>query len=178
MQIAKDRMRCIRECMGLPVPARDAANLDWTLIRSFLAVMREGTLTRAASALGLTQPTLGRHIRGIERMAGEPLFTRRGNRLNPTEAAQALFERGKDIEQAVVALGRAIVGTPDDMAGTVRITASMVLGVELLPRLLPGLLAAIPGLEVEVIARDTVDNLLRRDADRIRRLTPTVEDRG
>ncbi|OZA19021.1 MAG: LysR family transcriptional regulator, partial [Rhodobacterales bacterium 17-64-5] len=50
--------------------------LDWTLIRSFLAVAEAGSLSAAARATGISQPTLGRHIREAEAAPQIPLFTR------------------------------------------------------------------------------------------------------
>jgi hypothetical protein len=48
------------------------APLDWALLRSFVAVMRHGTLSAAAASIGQTQPTIGRHIRSLEAAIGEP----------------------------------------------------------------------------------------------------------
>ena len=47
---------------------------DWTLVRSFLAVIERGSLQGAARALGSSQPTLGRHVAELERQLGVPLF--------------------------------------------------------------------------------------------------------
>jgi DNA-binding transcriptional LysR family regulator len=61
-------------------------NLDpgWELYRSFLAVMREGSLSAAARALGMTQPSLGRHMRELESTLGAVLFARSPQGLTPT----------------------------------------------------------------------------------------------
>ena len=48
----------------------------WELYRSFLAVVREGSLSGAARQLGLTQPTVGRHVDALEQALGVGLFTR------------------------------------------------------------------------------------------------------
>ena len=60
---------------------------DWALYRSFLAVLREGSLSAAAASLKLTQPTLGRHIDSLEATLETPLFTRSRMGLAPTDAA-------------------------------------------------------------------------------------------
>lgn len=145
----------------------------WQLIRSFVAVMKAGTLTAAARLLGTTQPTVGRHVRELERLAGETYFLRRGNRLEPTDHAQAMFARALDVEGTVTALARELA-QPTRAQATVRLTTSMVFGTYLLPRLLPALLARAPGVEVEVIATDVVQDLYRRDADiAVRLIAPT-----
>jgi len=63
---------------------------DWHLYRSFLAVLKEGSLSRAARALGLTQPTLARHIEALETAVGFELFVRSPQGLVPTESALEL----------------------------------------------------------------------------------------
>ena len=82
-------------------------NLDWDLCRSFLAVLREGNLSRAARALKLTQPTIGRHIDDIEQVLGVALFTRSPRGLLPTEAALELQPHAQAMEAAADTLARA-----------------------------------------------------------------------
>ena len=48
---------------------------DWDALRTFIAVARDGSLSGAARQLGLTQPTVGRHIDALEVALGAPLFT-------------------------------------------------------------------------------------------------------
>jgi DNA-binding transcriptional LysR family regulator len=145
-------------------PAR-SPEADWKLVRAFLAVMQTGNLTRAALQLGTTQPTVGRQIRELERLSGEVYFLRRGNRLEPTERAEAMFARARGVEASVTGLARALARPADAETATVRITSSSIFGVELLPRLLAGLLEAAPGVTFELHATDEVHDLLRRDAD-------------
>ncbi|MBV9693463.1 MAG: LysR family transcriptional regulator, partial [Alphaproteobacteria bacterium] len=80
---------------------------DWDLYRSLLGVLREGSLSAAARELGLTQPTLGRHIDELERMLGRRLFTRSRHGLSPTRAALALLPHAEAMEAASAALRRA-----------------------------------------------------------------------
>ena len=47
---------------------------DWNLIRSFVAVVEQGSLTRAATTMGLSQPTLSRQIAELEKTVGAPLL--------------------------------------------------------------------------------------------------------
>ena len=147
---------------------------DWRLVRSFVAVMKAGTLTGAARALGTTQPTVGRHVRELERLAGETYFLRRGNRLEPTDHARAMLARAFDVEGAVTVLARELA-QPTRARATVRLTTSTTFGTHLVPRLLPGLLAAASGVEVEIAATDDVQDLHRRDADLAVRLVAPVQ---
>lgn len=61
-----------------------ASTIGWELYRSFLGVFREGSLSGAARQLGITQPTVGRHIAALETALGVVLFTRSPNGLLPT----------------------------------------------------------------------------------------------
>jgi DNA-binding transcriptional LysR family regulator len=147
---------------------------DWRLIRAFVAVMRTGTLTQAAAQIGATQPTLGRQIRELERRAGEPFFLRRGKRLEPTDRARHLYDQACDIEVAVTGLARAFAAPANDTRTSVRITTSVIFATVLLPKLLQSMLPALPGIDFEIAASDSIENLLRRDADiAIRFVRPT-----
>jgi DNA-binding transcriptional LysR family regulator len=137
---------------------------DWGLIRAFIEVVRTGTLSAAARNLGQTQPTLGRQIRKLEALCGEPLFLRTGRELAPTDRARSLYEAAGEIETEVTALARAFAAGARG-SGVVRITAAEVFAVHVLPGLIAPILAADPELEIEVLASDRVDNLVRRDAD-------------
>lgn len=140
---------------------------DWTLVRSFLAVMRRGSLSAAARSLSLTQPTLGRHVDELERGLGAPLFTRSPGGLLPTEQALALLAHAEAMEIAFAALVRAASAGGDaaQPQGTVRISASEVMGTFVLPSLLVPLRETFPRIVIEVALNNRTDDLLRRDAD-------------
>ena len=152
----------MRPCMDAGLGAEPA---DWALIRAFVEVVRTGTLSAAARNLGQTQPTLGRQIRRLEEICGEPLFLRRGRELAPTERARKLHAQASALEPEVTALARAFGAPATDGPGLVRITTSPVFAATVLPGLLPPILNADPGLSIDVIASDRLENLSRRDAD-------------
>ncbi len=142
-----------------------ARDPDWTLIRSFLAVLRGGSLSAAARRLRLAQPTLGRHIAALEEDLGQALFTRAPAGLVPTAAALAMRPMAEAMEQAAAALLRAAEGADDPARGTVRITASEVMGAQVLPPILADLQRRHPGLVLELALENRAGDLLRRDAD-------------
>lgn len=148
-----------------------AANLNWELYRTFLAVLDEGSLSGAARALGITQPTAGRHVEALEAAFGQPLFTRSQTGLLPTEAAMALRGYAESMRSTAAALERAAAGHGAGMNGTVRISASEVIGVEVLPPLIARLRRAHPGLVVELVATNRVQDLLQREVDIAVRMT-------
>lgn len=144
---------------------------DWSLCRSFLAILRDGSLSRAARRLGVTHPTIRRHLEEIEAGLGAPLFVRSPSGLAPTELALGLRDAAEAMEAAFERLQRAASATGDAVAGTVRITASEVIGTEVLPPMLARLRTAHPGLDFELDLTDDLADLLRRDADIALRMT-------
>lgn len=138
---------------------------DWDHFRSFLAVIREGSLSAAARALGLTQPTVGRHIDALEAIAGAPLFLRTQQGLLPTETALGMQPYAEAMAASAAALKRNTLARWDAPEGSVRISASEVVGIEILPPILAGLQAHYPKLDIELSVSDDVEDLLRQEAD-------------
>jgi DNA-binding transcriptional LysR family regulator len=143
--------------------------LSWDLYRTFLAVLEEGSLSGAARRLGLAQPTAGRHIEQLEKGLGTPLFLRAPQGLLPTAAALALRPYAVTLAATAAALLRAASSQGRDpqggLTGTVRISASDVIGVEVLPALLAPLRETHPHLVVELVLSNRIDNLLQGEAD-------------
>ena len=148
---------------------------DWSLYRSFLTVLRTGSLSAAARDDGLTQPTVGRHIDTLEQALGVALFTRSQQGLTPTEAALELQPYAESLEATAAALVRAAVGRAGTQ-GTVRITASEVVGAEVLPPILTQLRADHPEITLELVLSNRTEDLLQREADiAVRMVRPTQQ---
>lgn len=141
------------------------SRLDWNLYASFREVMHRGSLSAAARVLGLTQPTLGRHIAALEAGLGAALFTRSPQGLTPTSAALDLLPRVEEMHAAAEAAARAISGGPAGVTGVVRITASEMIGGVVLPPILADFRALHPGVVIELVLTNRNEDLLRRDAD-------------
>lgn len=150
---------------------------DWNLLKSFLGVLDHGSLSAASRALGTSQPTLGRHVSELEASLGVTLFERGRDGLTPTQAAFDIAEHARRVADAANAAALAAAGRATDVTGTVRITASEIVATYLLPALVADLLAGMPGLEVEIVPTNDIENLLRRDADiAIRMVQPAQLD--
>lgn len=149
----------------------------WDHYRSFLAVLRAGSLSGAARALGLTQPTLARHVDQLETaLGGARLFTRSPQGLAPTAAAARLASHAEVMAASAEAIERAAVGDEAALTGVVRVTASDVIGSEVLPAVLRDARALYPGLVFELVLSNEAADLLRRDADiAVRMLRPTQQ---
>ena len=152
------------------------SNIGWELYRSFLGVLREGSLSGAARALGITQPTAGRHVAALEKALGVVLFTRSQLGLMPTEVALALQTHAEAMESTAASLERAATSQGAGVRGVVRISASEVIGVEVLPPIVAQLREAHPALKVELVLTNRVQDLLRREADiAVRMVRPKQE---
>ena len=140
-------------------------SFDWSLVRSFLAVLDHGSLLAAARARKTSQPTLGRHIAELESQLGVVLFERTGRGLVPTATALQLADSARTMETGARDLAQRISGAHTQATGTVRITASVPVAVHLMPRVLTAMRQALPGIAVELVSSNQVSNLLRREAD-------------
>lgn len=142
-----------------------STDFDWRLVRSFLAVLDLGSLLAAARSLGVSQPTLGRHITELESQLASVLFERTGRGLLPTRTALQLAQGARQMQDGALQLSRTLAGTKSQASGTVRITASVPVAVQLLPPILLDLRLALPDIQIELVSSNQVSNLLRREAD-------------
>lgn len=140
-------------------------DIGWELWRSFLAVMKERSLSGAARKLGVSQPTIGRHIDQLETALGSGLFTRAQNGLTPTDLALTLQPQAEGMAAAAEAIMRTASGGADSETGVVRISATENMASEILPKILQPFLREHPGLEIEIEASNRNVDILRRDAD-------------
>lgn len=151
-------------------------DISWDFYRTFLAVLRLGSLSAAARELGLTQPTVGRHIDALEQAVGYQLFTRSQQGLLPTDPALALKPYAENLAATTAAMQRLASGEFGAIRGTVRISASDVVGVEVLPPILAALQDEHPGLELELSLSDSLEDLLKREADIAVRMTSPAQE--
>jgi DNA-binding transcriptional LysR family regulator len=143
-----------------------ATEPGWDLYRSFLAVLRLGSLSGAARSLGLTQPTVGRHMTQLQAsMGGRVLFTRSPSGLLPTAAAHDLRPHAEDMAAAAAAFARMGSANVEETSGIVRLAAADVVGVEVLPPMLSEFRQAYPNTAIELSLSNLMADLLRRDAD-------------
>jgi len=148
---------------------------DWERHRAFLAVLREGSLSGGARRLGLAQPTVRRRVADLERAVGVALFTRAPDGLIPTDAALNLKAHAEAMEIAAAAFARgATYGS--EVAGLVRVSASEVISVEILPPILADLRRRHPRLVVALSPNNRNEDLLRREADVAVRMVRPAQD--
>ncbi len=154
-----------------------AIRFDWNQARAFLATAEEGSLSAAARALDLTQPTLGRQVAALEAELGVTLFERVGRSLSLTESGRELLEHFRAMGEAAGRIALTASGQSQAVDGQVRITTTDMVGTYILPPMLKRLREVAPGIEIEIVASNEVRDLRRREADiAIRHVRPEQPD--
>lgn len=142
-----------------------SVNFDWNRARGFLVTAEEGSLSAAARALGMAQPTLGRQVAALERELGVALFERVGRGLALTPNGLELVEHVRAMGDAASRVSLAASGQSQSIEGAVCITATEVYAAFTLPPLIAELRRQAPGIIVEMVASNAVSDLRRREAD-------------
>ncbi len=162
----------MRICMG-----RRSINFDWNKARAFLVTAEEGSLSAAARALGMTQPTLGRQVASLEEELGVALFERGNRGLVLTQSGLALLEHVRNMGDAASQFSLSAQGQVESIEGDVCISATEAMAVYQLPAIVGDLRRAFPGINIELIATNSTSDLKRREADiAIRAFQPTQPD--
>ncbi|MET3131121.1 DNA-binding transcriptional LysR family regulator [Oxalobacteraceae bacterium GrIS 1.11] len=149
---------------------------SWEWYRTFLKVLEAGSLSAAGRAMGLTQPTVGRHIDNLETALGLKLFIRSFDGFAPTDAALELQPYAAGVAATTAALRRVASSHGTGVRGAVRLTASEVISVEVLPPILAALRKEHPALTIELVMSNRADDLLHREADIAVRMFQPVQD--
>jgi len=147
---------------------------DWNRARAFLVTAEEGSLSAAARALGMTQPTLGRQVTALEQELDVVLFERIGQRLALTPSGLELLEHVQAMGEAATHVSLTASGQSQNIEGSICITASEIHAAYLLPPIIDKLRRTEPGIDIELIASNSASNLGRREADiAVRSFRPT-----
>ncbi len=152
-------------------------DLDWSRLQSFAAVAEHGSLSAAARATGASQPTLSRHIAALEDEIGARLFDRTSEGLALTATGSAICASVSEMDTAAKRIDLIASGRSQEIAGSVRITASETFAAYALPPILTRLRSEEPRIAIELVASNESHNLLRREADiAVRMYRPTQTD--
>lgn len=154
-----------------------SVNFDWNHTRAFLVTAEEGTLSAAAKALGVTQPTLSRQVAALEAELGITLFERVGQRLVLTGSGAELLEHARSMGDTALQFSLAATGKSQQIEGSVVVSVGELDAVFRLPKIIAALRQEEPGIEIEVVVTNKTSDLKRREADiAIRNFRPTQND--
>jgi DNA-binding transcriptional LysR family regulator len=139
--------------------------MEWSDIRVFLQVVREGTMIAATGALRMDHSTISRRISRLEREAGVPLFERAGRRLALTAEGEKLASSAQKLESIILREVLNLSNERERIVGQVRIGTTEEFGAHYLAPRLAALTRAHPGLEIELVALPRSFSLATREVD-------------
>lgn len=142
-----------------------SVKFDWNRARAFLVTAEEGSLSAAARALGMAQPTLGRQVAALEEELGVALFDRIGRGLALTPSGLELIEHVRAMGDAAGRVSLTASGRSQSIEGTICITTTEVYAAFVLPAIVARLRRSAPNITVEIIASNAISDLRRREAD-------------
>jgi DNA-binding transcriptional LysR family regulator len=149
--------------------------MEWSDLRVFLAIAREGTLGAAARKLGQTQPTMGRRLQALEQAVGHKLFQRTRAGFVLTDEGAALLNHVERMEDEALAFQRQLTGQEKQLDGMLRITSSDWFAEYLLTPVIADFSMQHPRVVIELLSDSRFFSLSRREADLAFRITPFDE---
>jgi len=129
--------------------------MDLNALVAFVAVASEGSFSRAAANLYLTQPAISKRIAALEQELGAPVFDRIGRGIALTEAGRALLPRARDILQGVDACRRVVADLSGTVSGPLKIGTSHHIGLRRLPPFLRRFARAYPEVDLDIRFMDS-----------------------
>lgn len=151
--------------------------LDWNALKSFLIAAREGSFSKAAQHLGVTQPTLSRQVFQLEQALNITLFERFSSGLKLTEAGYHLLEYANPMELGAQQVSLAIAGLSGELDGEVTISVSEIDALFRMPNIIRHIRQQAPNIRLTVLVDNQVSDIKRREADiALRSFRPSEPD--
>lgn len=159
---------------------QNCSNMIWDDLKYVLALMRGGSLAKAARQLNVDKTTVSRRLASLEAALQTPLVERRGmGQIHLTEAGRKVAAQAEAMEDAVRRIKADLGDHPGGLAGRVRLTAVPILAHHLLLPAVDALNEIAPGLGIELLAEARDADVLEGDADIALRLSrPRVGGQG
>lgn len=151
-------------------------SLNWSDIRVFLAVYREGSTLAASRVLGVSQPTVARQIETLEHQLGLTLFERDTRGFRPTLVARDLLPQAEMLEASARNLEEAATKARKSNARPIRITAPNRNFSPIFTKILSDFRDEHPEIRFELISTYDILNLASGEADIAIRITPQITD--
>lgn len=145
--------------------------LNWDDIRYFLALCREGSVSRAGKALGVNHTTVARRIAALEDDLATRLFDRTRDGYSMTQAAENMYGKALEMESHALAIDRAMYGQDAELRGPLKLTVPYDFANRVVVPALPTFREQYPGIELELMTTTGLVDLAAREADIAVRLT-------
>ncbi len=143
----------------------NSIKFDWNRARALFVTVEEGSLSGAAKALNMSQPTLGRQISSLEKELGVSLFERVGRGYKITPIGTELYEHVKTMVEAANNISLVASSRSQSIEGRVTISATNAMSAYVLPALIHRLRQKEPGIQVELVSTNAISDLRKREAD-------------
>ena len=131
--------------------------MDMRTMQYYLAVVREGTISAAAEALHVAQPSLSRQMKELELELGVSLFERGNRRIALTEEGRVLRRRAEEMVRLMQMTKDEIAQIKNRISGTVRIGAGESASFHYLARAAAGIAGEHPEIRFHITSGDTQD---------------------
>ena len=138
--------------------------MELRVLQYFLAVTREKSISGAANALHLSQPTLSRQLKDLEEKLGKQLFIRGSRKIELTDEGRILKKRAEEIVSLVNKTENEIAVSDDHIAGDVFIGAGETVGVRTLTKAAKQVRESYPDTHFHIISGDRTDVIERLDS--------------
>ncbi|POR55752.1 LysR family transcriptional regulator [Paraburkholderia eburnea] len=141
--------------------------LDWNLLRTYLAIMQERSLSRAAARLYVTQPAVSQALKRLEETLGRKLIERRGPHFVPTQAGEEVYRIANDIYGNISRLETELDERTADITGSIRLLTVSRIESPVYDEFLAEFHVAYPriDLQIEVMrSTDIISSLLQKTA--------------
>lgn len=148
--------------------------LDWNDLKIFIVIAESTSLRKAAQTIGCSQPTLGRHLNGLEATLGLTLVHRHARGISLTPDGQMLMQHASYVRDSVQQLRVQSAQRQREIKGRVVINATDALGLQVLPTVLAPLHEKYPQIDVHLKLDHWSSDVLQGDVDiAIRMYQPT-----
>lgn len=131
--------------------------MDIRTMQYYLAVVREGTISAAAEALHVAQPSLSRQMKDLEEELGVSLFERGNRKITLTEEGMVLRKRAEEMVRLMQMTEEEISSIKNHISGSVRIGAGESISFHYLSRAAASLAEEHPDIRFHITSGDTQD---------------------
>ena len=129
--------------------------MELRVLKYFIAVAREESMTRAADVLHVTQPTLSKQLKDLEDELGKKLFIRTNYAIKLTQEGELLYKRALDIVSLANETEEELKAMKEATGGNVNIGAAETDSIKYLARLIKQLQEECPGIQVSIYSGDS-----------------------
>ena len=145
--------------------------MNWDDLRYFLALCRDGSVSRAGASLGVTHTTVARRIAALESALGARLFDRGADGYAMTQLAENIYDNALRIEQRAMAIDREVFGKDAALSGNLKVTAPYDFASNVLVPRMGDFRKTYPEIELELLTTTGLLDMAAREADIAVRLT-------